>query len=350
MKIGLYGLPSAGKTTLLEQIRFAPVRNGSRLLQELAPTFAGLPERARREVRRRLARTLQAEDGFVMDGHYAFGDTVVFTEEDGALYDAFLYLYVDPEVLRERMARSEKNRTYAALDLARWQRAEIEALRAYCHGHDKDFYVLDDPPQNCFADVTEPLSFLRAVWEGYSCVQFARACAAEILAEDVRPAVTLTDGDRTLTEEDSSSAVFRYRTRLFDGNFYTGYQSWRQAKEFHAVEIPAQAALPVRFSPKILARLEPPVYILTSGHPEIWKRFAGQLRFRYFCGSPMSADTKGFIAKFLRQAGRTVTAYGDSLNDYYMLKQADQGYLITRPDGSVSRSLKGRDLGGITFV
>ena len=50
------------------------------------------------------------------------------------------------------------------------------------------------------------------------------------------------------------------------------------------------------------------------------------------------------------EAGRTVIAYGDSLGDYYMLKQADHGYLVTKSDRSVSRSLKGKDLGGIEFV
>ncbi len=43
-------------------------------------------------------------------------------------------------------------------------------------------------------------------------------------------------------------------------------------------------------------------------------------------------------------------AYGDSMGDYYMLKQADYGYLVTKPDRSVSRSLKGKDFGGIDLV
>ena len=38
------------------------------------------------------------------------------------------------------------------------------------------------------------------------------------------------------------------------------------------------------------------------------------------------------------------------MNDYYMLKQADKGYLVTKADGTVSKSLKGKDLGGIEFV
>ena len=64
----------------------------------------------------------------------------------------------------------------------------------------------------------------------------------------------------------------------------------------------------------------------------------------------MSADAKFFITKFLQEAGKTVIAYGDSMNDYYMLKQANLGYLVMKSDGSISRSLSGKDLGGIEFV
>lgn len=38
------------------------------------------------------------------------------------------------------------------------------------------------------------------------------------------------------------------------------------------------------------------------------------------------------------------------MNDYYMLKQADVGYLIPKEDGTISRSLKGKDLGGVDIV
>lgn len=64
----------------------------------------------------------------------------------------------------------------------------------------------------------------------------------------------------------------------------------------------------------------------------------------------MSAETKLYITKHLQEAGYTVIAYGDGMNDYYMLKQADKGFLKTKSNGEVSRSLKGKDLEGLTFV
>lgn len=352
MRIGLYGLPAAGKTTVLEQISFAPVLNGSGLLRETAPSFDALPEDEKRIMRKRLAQSLRKKDNFLMDGHYAFGEKTVFTEEDGNLYDTFIYLYISPEILKKRMEQSPKNKKYAAFHIAKWQQTEIEGLRDWCRSRNKDFYVLDNPPQNHFTDATEPVSFIKSVMDGYSCVQFARKCADRILSGGSSHTVILTDGDRTLTEKDTSSTVFQYKTHIFDGNFYTGYQAWRQEKDFRAIDISPQTLKSVHFSNLILDRIKTnqPAYILTSGHPGIWKRLAGQLRLPCFHGKEMSADTKFFITKFLQEAGRSVIAYGDSMNDYFMLKQADQGFLAARPDGSVSRSLRGRDLGGIKIV
>ena len=64
----------------------------------------------------------------------------------------------------------------------------------------------------------------------------------------------------------------------------------------------------------------------------------------------MSAETKLYITKMLQRAGKHVIAYGDGMNDYFMLKQADEGYLLRKQDGTLSRSLKGRDTEGLNIV
>ena len=45
-----------------------------------------------------------------------------------------------------------------------------------------------------------------------------------------------------------------------------------------------------------------------------------------------------------------VIALGDGMNDYYMLKKADEGYIVRKADGSLSGSLKGKDLEGLAYV
>lgn len=350
MKIALYGMPCAGKTHLLERITFVEVLSGSQLLHQMALDFDQRDEAGRMEARKNLTALLASKADFIMDGHYAFGDEIAFTESDGELYDAFLYLYLDPAILESRMAKSAKNACYRQYNLAQWQHLEIEQLRQYCHRAGKDFFVLDNPPSHVFADVSLVVDFIRAVYQGFSCLSCAKSCVSEILRQAHGDTITLLDGDKTITLEDTSSAVLGYKTNLYDGNFYTGYQSWQQAQDFRHLACPQLTYPPVPLRADLLARINGSAFILTSGHADIWQHLSAHLHIPYFCGAAMSADTKFFITKELQQHGKRVIAYGDSLNDYYMLKQADQGYLITKADGTVSRSLRDQDLEGLTIV
>lgn len=350
MRIGLYGMPAAGKTFIMDRINFMEVIAGSKLLRQYDPDFDIRDEAGREAGRRAVANMMLAKSDFILDGHYAFGDETAFTEDDGNMYDVFLYLYIDPEILAARMAASAKNRKYLKYDIAEWQDREINGLRGYCHTHDKDFYVLDNPPENYFTEVDAVLEFIRAIKDGYSCVGYARACADAILEQSIGETVTLLDGDKTLTIEDSSNRVFGYTTHLYDGNFYTGYQAWKQGIEFTGFTVPELTEMPVRFNGKVLSQIGPDAYILTSGHEKVWGYLSGQLGIPFFGGARMSAETKYFITRYLQAAGRKVVAFGDGMNDYYMIKQADSGHLVRKQNGAVSRSLKNRDLEGLIFV
>ena len=58
------------------------------------------------------------------------------------------------------------------------------------------------------------------------------ACADKIIEHTPVGTVYLLDGDKTITVEDTSNKILGYSTHLYDGNFYTGYQAWKQRKEF----------------------------------------------------------------------------------------------------------------------
>lgn len=350
MRIGLYGMPTCGKSYILDKINFMEVIHGSQLLRQMTPDFDSLDDAGRNEARRKFALMVSQGDNYIVDGHYAFGDELAFTVEDGEMYDAFVYIYIDPDILMERMGESDKNRKYLRYGIAKWQFSEIEGLREYCHKNDKDFYVIDNPPHNSFADTDMTLDFLQDINYGYSCLNFAKQCASSIIERTVETRVDLLDGDKTITIADTSSAVFGYRTHLYDGNFYTGFQAWKQGIEFRSYEIPKIREIPISLNDKVLSICSSNSFILTSGHENIWRFIASELGYGYFCGDMMSAETKYFITKFLQASGKFVTAFGDGMNDYYMLKQADVGYLVTRPDGSISRSLRGRSVEGLNIV
>ena len=221
MRIGLYGMPTAGKSFILNQLDFIEVIHGSRSLHTMYPHFDLLDTNARQNARKAFATKMMEKEMFIMDGHFAFGDEIAFTENDGNLFDAFLYLYISPAVLESRMSQSVKNEKYLRHDIDQWQNQEILCLRDYCHRNGKDFYVLDNPPVNEFGEIAAVKDFIRAIVEGYSCAAFAKTCASEILhiCSD-SDTIVLTDGDKTLTLEDSSREVFGYSTQLYDGNFY----------------------------------------------------------------------------------------------------------------------------------
>lgn len=355
MRVGLYGLPTAGKTYILDAVRNFEVLAGSSLLKEISPGFHSLSATDKEVVRKQLARRLKEKDNFIMDGHYSFGEEVVFTEEDGQLYDVILYLYVDPAILKMRMEDSIRNSKYLRFDIEKWQLLELERLRQYCHRHNKDFYVIDHPEQGYFSNIDIVVEFIHSIAAGYSCVTFARKCADIILRDIKTSQITLTDGDKTLIIEDSSSFI-GYKTHIFDGNFYTGFQAWRHSREMTDYLRDTEYSngsieeMRIHFNDVVIGRLMKPTVILTSGYYGIWKQIADKFEMPIFYGEQMSAETKYYIVKFLQKANMKVVAYGDGMNDYYMLKQADEGYLVSKPDGSLSCSLKNKNLEGIVIV
>ena len=66
------------------------------------------------------------DEHIISDGHYAFEDTIVFTDADGDIYDVFFYLYCEPEELLARMQVSEKNQKFTNLTvdtISAWQKS-----------------------------------------------------------------------------------------------------------------------------------------------------------------------------------------------------------------------------------
>lgn len=350
MRIGLFGLPTAGKTYILDRIDFLTVLAGGKLLRQIDPDFDKRDEFGREAARKAAANYVLSSDNFIMDGHYAFGDEIAFTEEEGRMYETYLYLYIKPEILEHRLSLSERNKKWLKFDIKVWQDLEISKLREYCHANNKDFYVIDNPPTFESEDISNVIEFIRDITKGYSCYSFAEKCAKQIIETTTKDSITLFDGDKTLIIEDSSNAAFGYKTHLFDGNFYTGYQVWKQYKEFKQYTIPNLDNLHVTSNKSVADNISDSSYILSSGNKEVWKSISNKMNLPFFGGVEMSAETKFFITKLLQNNGKTVKAYGDSMSDYYMLRQADQGYLVLKSDGRVSRSLKNMCLDGFNYV
>lgn len=373
MRIGVYGLPCSGKTTLIESVPFLDRKAGSKLLHQLDPSFSARTEDEKNELRSQLARSLMLQDNFLMDGHWSFNDKVVFTPEDGQLYDTFLYIYVRPDILRDRIMASPRNRQYLLSVpessqeqyLENWQRQEIAGLRAFCHEADKNLYVLDDPQTGYVQDKKQEHSFLQEILGGYDCKAFAQDCTDSILSRTNSPTLFLCDGDRTFAEPDMTEKVYGLSraSHIYDWNFYTGYQQWRHARllsdrgdgQGNRAAEGVASFVPNQRTFSFLAQnpdFREHTFILSSGAPELWRLIGEQEGILTFSGSRMSADTKFFVTKYLRRAGRRVIALGDSLGDWWMLKEADRGILAEKDPirHTGSASLAGYDLSGLERI
>lgn len=89
--------------------------NGSAWLNKYTDgNFSRLPENEKVEWRIKYTEYLAGitDEHIISDGHYAFEDTIVFTDADGDIYDVFFYLYCEPEELLARMQVSRKSKVY----------------------------------------------------------------------------------------------------------------------------------------------------------------------------------------------------------------------------------------------
>ena len=350
MKYVLYGLPCAGKTTLLNGLSM-PVIHGSKELNKMASgNFSELSAVEKNELRIKYANKLpERTDEFISDGHYSFPDDVVFTKSDGELYDAFIYLYCKPETIKERFSLSTKNSRFANLSaehIKKWQAFEIESLRTECHNRCKDFYVISD------ISSTELQKFIDIIKDGFGSYRLAERIAEKIQKIYPMPCeLHICDGDKTIIKQDSFRVCTNgYITHVFDDNFYTDYQSLQFSKEVYNLNYDIDKLRTIQLNDMIYSRIADKNYlVLSSGISVLWKMLAERFKLKSVIADTLiSADTKFFVVKLLQEKGYTVTAYGDSRNDLYMLKQADMGFLYI--GAYLSRSLRDADTSDIRLL
>lgn len=353
MRIALYGLPCAGKTTLMEQLTGIKIVNGSETFKGLCNNnFSDLTEEEKVSVRIKYTEYIRNLDDEIVlsDGHYAFFDKVVFTGQDGDVYDAFIYLYCNADVLKKQYETSVKNEKYRDLSVARiesWQQFEIENLRKECHNRNKDFYVVKS--DEITSDALS--AFIHHINSGYSSFGLAKSLVSGIIQKYPEPChIHLVDGDKTVVVEDSFRLCCEHKTKIFDGDFYTGYQSYCFAKETESLQYDFSKLSSITLNNDIWNKVKNENYIILSGGiTALWDKLSSLFGFTTVFANPLvSADTKCYVTKLLRAKGYTITAYGDSKNDLYMLKEADNGYLYIGK--RISRSLLDSDLYGIDFI
>ena len=346
-------MPCAGKSTLMDKVTNVKIINGSQELKRICGgSFSELSDEEKYQVRIKYTEYINGlnDEVVVSDGHYSFMENVVFTEADGDLYDVFIYLYCSPETLKKRYTLSGKNSRFSCesvVSISQWQEFEINNLREECHKRNKDFYVISDneEEQNMFLD------FMTLLLEGFSSYALATDICKCIMEQfDKQDILYIVDGDKTVITQDSYRFCCNGNTRIFDGDFYTGYQSFLFEKELQKASIDKSKISELTINNEVYGAVANNNYIvLSSGIKDLWKDIAKVKNLGMVHASPyISADVKYFIAKQLKEHGYTIYAYGDSKIDLYMLREADKGFLYIGK--RISRSLKNESLSGLVLI
>ena len=352
MKFVLYGLPCAGKDYLLERMPFIEHIKGSEWLNaQCGGKFREMPEDKQNALRIKFIEYVKEMDfrNIIVDGHYAFpegdGFRKAFTESDGDCYDVFVYLDTPVETIFNRIQDSEKNTIYSKLtqsDLQVWRDYEVDALFHEALVRGKEFILLD-------YDLDNIITFMKGMADGTirTAPQVSRANADRVIeATGGKRRIILSDGDKTLTITDLTKSVpvpEELKVHgVFDGDRYTTYQFWR-ARQTHASlddldERYEQALSNVEFDEPILndlSKIDGWKVIVTAGLEGLWQKAAeltGVMDMAVGSDpkgySNMSQLGKAYFCRYLREAGFEVIALGDNMVDYYMLMEADRGYII----------------------
>ena len=140
------------------------------------------------------------------------------------------------------------------------------------------------------------------------------------------------------------------KTKIFDGDFYTGYQSFLFEKELQTASIDKSKIAEITINNEVYDIVASNNYVvLSSGIKDLWSDIANAKNLGTIFASPyISADVKYYVVKQLQEHGYTIFAYGDSKIDLYMLREVDKGFLYIGK--RISRSLKNESLSGLVPI
>lgn len=316
MRIAIYGLPCAGKSTLISEMG--------------------------------IAQAGSADEDAVIERHFAFpsenGFDIGFTEKDAERCDVFAYLDTAPEIILERIGQSEEHRPYrdmTAEGVTAWRDFEVSTLRSECFARGKEFIILD-PRFDCVQE------FLEGLLDGsiLTSPQVSRMAADRILGSTDKHTIILCDGDRTLADIDLTLSLdlpmLMDLSHAFYGDRYTTFQFWLVYKLYGTLPQLGvkmrEAADKVSLNKPLLddlSKIDSYRVVITAGLEDLWsyaieKTYAFSMAIGTDVGAVrnISQFAKGYIARYLREAGREVIALGDNMVDYRMLLEADRGYVI----------------------
>lgn len=390
--VGLYGLPGAGKSYILNQVKQNlghedfTFHEGSEQIAKLVPggleAFKKMSNDDKvhwRELAIEAIGKKSAESGqtAVVTGHYMFWSdeeevgSVVCTPKDLDVYTHILYLHVPVQAIVDRR-RDDKERARPAVSktrVAQWQELEERELRQLCRQH-SILFCLVSPSQ-----ILRLLQDFRVHSEEHNLIEAKRRLDSAIQSQ--KKTVLVIDGDRTLATGDTGALFWKAVSKntgipgkaetlkdLFSSELEYSYTAFRQATLLCEEAIWANAdydricdevAMAVTIHPEFVPLLTAMnkqehvgAIVVTCGLGLIWERIVqranlgvkviggGRITNRFV----ITAAVKANLVEHLQKTHHMrVWAFGDSPLDLPMLAQADQAFIVVGEAQTRSKSM-----------
>ncbi|KAF3931412.1 hypothetical protein ABW19_dt0201880 [Dactylella cylindrospora] len=399
--VGIYGIPGSGKTFLLSELEqelgkeHFEFYEGSKVISDLVPggldKFKKLDEQEKTRWRQLAIDSIQKnciekERVGVVAGHFMFWPEEnetgqpVYTQNDLDTFTHILYLDVPAKLVAQRCL-DDKNRNRPSLSvnhLRNWQQAEKTQLRSLCYQHGILFSLISPHP-TLSNKVSDLIRDFQHHTEGSNLVR-AQSRMDEIIAADQERLETMLvlDADRTLTNKDSGKVFWNLVSTsqqskekehvlkaLFSSQLGYSYTAFRQAvllyeetsedPEFDA--LCKEVALKIAIYPEFLSLLRRVAeqkhvgaVILTCGLRRIWDKvleregLSDKIKVigggRITDGFVVNAEVKAAIVTRLKETHHMyVFAFGDSVLDLPMLREADEAIVIVGDEKTRSKAM-----------
>ncbi|KAI4190094.1 MAG: hypothetical protein L6R41_001013 [Letrouitia leprolyta] len=399
--VGLYGVPGAGKTVLLNELKQELGQTsfvfyeGSEMIASIVPGGLDVFQRMEDPDKvhwRRCAINAIGKDGSdsgrtaVVTGHFMFwpeghgAGQSVYTQSDLDVFTHILYLDIPADLIVQRCLddTQRKRPSASTAHIERWQQAEKTQLRQLCRERGILFSLVSS-----YATPLSKVAMLLRDFQHHT-ETYNLSCAERRLDEVIETGqgqldiVLVIDADKTLAAQDTGALFWKMKStkgqlgdeecrlqELFSGPLGYSYTAFRQAMLLYEEatddqmfdELCEDVASAVSMYPEFICLLQlvskqkhMGVVILTCGLHNVWRKVLEKEGLintvqvigggRIADGFVVTAAVKGALVTHLRSTHQVhVWAFGDSPLDLEMLIKANQAFVVVGEESTRSKSM-----------
>lgn len=398
--VGIYGLPGAGKTFLMNQVkeelgdqRFT-FYEGSAMISRLVPggfdAFQKMEEEEKMQWRVRAIDQIKEHSAAsgrsaIVTGHFMFWSEdedvgqPVYTQRDMETFTHILYLEVPIALLaKRRLEDKEKSRQLVSnTQLRKWQHEERLQLRHLCRRNGILFNLIQPQATLLNKVLTLLIDFGRHN-EEYNLWQAVNRLDDIVSPQNQLETVLVMDADRTLAAEDAGTLFWERSFNamamedeasplhaLFNGPLGYSYTAFRQAMLMYeevsddaqfdclCAEVASLVTMHTEFISLLRLAAEQHhlgVIVVTCGLRRVWEKVLMREHLsekvkvigggRIADGFIVTPGVKAALVTRLQQVHHmTVHAFGDSPLDLLMLTKADQAIVVVGDVQTRSKSM-----------